>query len=235
MANIAVMSENTGRLYGGVAAEQRKEQRRIALIEAGLQLFGTVGYPNVSVKAVCDEAGLTQRYFYESFSDRAALLGAVYTHLVDAARAATLGAASGVLGRLEPGTTTVPAEMIPELARVATRALIDSLTLDSRRARVVLIEVVGVNPELEQLRLSAIHEWANLILAFAAGPGTVNPRHRLAALGLVGAITQLLVDWQTARDQPISPEATPELFNLDTIGEVVADIMVATYGSIFTH
>src|SRR4029077_5184552 len=55
------------RAYGGVSAEDRIAARRAKLLDAGLELFGTRGYATTGVKDVCREAGLTDRYFYESF------------------------------------------------------------------------------------------------------------------------------------------------------------------------
>ena len=94
-----------GRRYGGADPTQRRERRRAALIAAGLDAFGTDGYANVSVKGICDLAGLTQGYFYESFTDRAALLVAVYDDCVDFVRAATVDAAAEIAGAA-PGHRT---------------------------------------------------------------------------------------------------------------------------------
>ncbi|GEE00650.1 TetR family transcriptional regulator [Gordonia spumicola] len=216
-----------------MTAEDRLVQRREALIAAGLELFGTQGYPNVSVKRICDLAGLTQRYFYESFPDRAALLGAVYTRCVDTAREATVTAAAAVF--TEAGITggAIPAELIPRLTTDALGAMIHCLSDDPRRARVMMIEVVGVCPDLEKLRLTAIHEWAALIVGLAVGDSEPTSHQRLASIGLVGALTQLLVDWQTAMSSPIGPDVGPELFDVEAIHAVVTDMFIATYDRVF--
>ncbi|NED65389.1 TetR/AcrR family transcriptional regulator, partial [Streptomyces sp. SID10244] len=89
------MSTPEGRRYGGADADERRDRRRLDLIAAGLDLFGSDGYASASVKRVCEHAGLTQRYFYESFADRPALLAAVYEDCVEFARVATVDAAAG--------------------------------------------------------------------------------------------------------------------------------------------
>ena len=66
------------RTYGGVSADERIAARRAKLLDAGLELFGTRGFAATGVKDVCREAGLTDRYFYESFDDRLALFTAVF-------------------------------------------------------------------------------------------------------------------------------------------------------------
>ncbi|MGB3303797.1 TetR/AcrR family transcriptional regulator [Gordonia sp. (in: high G+C Gram-positive bacteria)] len=225
--------EMGGRTYGGVTAADRQKQRRSALVDAGLELFGTEGYLNVSVKKICDEAGLTQRYFYESFPDRVNLLAAVYEHCVDLARAQVLASITELLQQAGVGEGPIPGELIPEIARQGLGGFIDSLVDDPRRARVILIEVVGVSPEIEKLRLGAIHDWADLIVGFAVAGDQVTTRQKLGAIALVGAITQLLVDWQMAISDPISDHAGPEMFQVETIHEVVSEMYAATYTSLF--
>lgn len=64
--------------WSGVPLEDRQALRRDKLVAAGVQLLGGEGGPAVTVRAVCREAGLTERYFYESFSDRDEFVRAVY-------------------------------------------------------------------------------------------------------------------------------------------------------------
>lgn len=226
------MAKTPERVYGGVSAQDRREHRRTSLIESGLQLFGTEGYLNVPVKRICDDAGLTQRYFYESFNDREALLDAVYRHCVDSLRSATTLAAVAYLAdvpEVQAGGA-VPEAHIAGLADAAFGAFLDTLTVDPRRARVILIEVVGVSPALEQLRIGAIHDWADLILGFASTDGVAAPtQKRLAAIGVVGAITQLLVDWQMAAVAPVSERSGPDLFTVNAIRGVIIEILLGTY------
>lgn len=70
--------KQTKRVYGGLSEEARVLDRRERFLEAGLEIFGTVGLRGATVRALCREAGLTERYFYESFSDTEALFCAVY-------------------------------------------------------------------------------------------------------------------------------------------------------------
>jgi AcrR family transcriptional regulator len=73
------MPATTGeRRYGGKTATERRDERRERLLDAGLELFGTDGFAAVTIEALCAEAGLNPRYFYEQFATREELLGAVY-------------------------------------------------------------------------------------------------------------------------------------------------------------
>ncbi len=227
-------SENSpGRRYGGADPTQRRERRRAALIAAGLDTFGTDGYAKVSVKGICDHAGLTQRYFYESFTDRADLLVAVYDDCVAFVRAATVRSAAEIADadpELLGSSEGVAAERVPDVARAALGAFMSCLADDPRRARVMLVEVVGVSPEIERVRMRAIHDWAALILALARGARPPSDRERLASVGLVGAVTQLLVDWYVAG----AGESDTQRFALDEILDVSVELFVATYGRLLT-
>lgn len=63
------MSESpaVGRSYAGLGPEERRDARREALVEAGLDVLAEAGLTGIGVRAVCARAGLTARYFYESF------------------------------------------------------------------------------------------------------------------------------------------------------------------------
>ena len=62
----------------GQQLEERRSKRYDALLDAGIELLGAQEGPAVNVRAVCRAAGLTERYFYESFTDRDTFVRAVY-------------------------------------------------------------------------------------------------------------------------------------------------------------
>ena len=51
------------RRWGGTTLEDRAAARRAALIEAGVELLGTVGAEGVTVRAACRATRLSERYF----------------------------------------------------------------------------------------------------------------------------------------------------------------------------
>ncbi|MGH2987557.1 MAG: TetR/AcrR family transcriptional regulator, partial [Solirubrobacterales bacterium] len=119
------------RPYRGVSADDRRAVRRARLIEAGLELLGERGWQGTTVRAVCAEAGLTERYFYESFAGRDELLAGVFD------RVAT-EAAEGVLRAVEAAPHDARSK-----ARAAIGAFVEMLTDDPRRARAMLLESFG--------------------------------------------------------------------------------------------
>jgi len=179
-----------GRRYAGADAEERRAARRARLLEAGLERFGTDGYAATTVEAICSQAGLSPRYFYESFTAREDLLVAVFEEVVALVRERVLAA--------------VAAEPLELRARVraGVSAFMHALAGDERRARVQLLEVVGVSPSLEARRREVMHEFVDLVATdaeqlMAAG---AMPRRdvRLTALALVGATNELILDWVLA-------------------------------------
>lgn len=173
--------------YGGASGDERRARRREQLLAAGLEVFGTVGYAASTVKSICAEAELTERYFYESFRDQEELLRAVFERLIEESTNAALSAADAA-----PPTTEAR-------ARAGLTAWFHDVADDRRRARVMQFEAVGASPQLDQLARSAIHAYATYIATAAkelAGEGrrpVLDPM--LTAMSLVGAGNELLNEW----------------------------------------
>src|SRR6201988_5559819 len=72
------MTTARARNYAGLSADERRLAGRERLIEGAIRAYGELGYRNTTVKAVCEAAGLTERYFYESFANSEALLVAAF-------------------------------------------------------------------------------------------------------------------------------------------------------------
>lgn len=68
------------RPYRGIDASERSTLRRARFIEAGLDLL-TEAPGEPTVRAVCDQAGVAVRYFYESFTDKDDFAAAVFDHV----------------------------------------------------------------------------------------------------------------------------------------------------------
>ncbi len=189
------------RPYGGVSSDERRARRRAQLLDAGLELFGTRGYAASSVREVCLAASLNRRYFYESFRTREDLLRAVYDEIIGEMARTIFTAVNEVEG-------------IDAKIRAGMSAFWVMMTADSRTARVLTLEVVGVSEELERHRREARHGFAAFVgeqarsLADAQGRSLVlDPG--LAARGVVAATMDLLVDWMRG-DVTLSVEELTE-------------------------
>ena len=182
------------RPYGGLAMEERVATRRARFIEAGVELFGTQGFRGATVRGVCAAAGLTDRYFYESFPTLEALLAAVYGSLKDGfARRLTEEsfASDGWRG---------DAAAIERQVTAAYELWFDTVR-EPRFARIVLVEVLGVNPDIDALYELSVREMAELTIAplAATQPALKLSRARREMLGraLVGAGLQVAKMWMT--------------------------------------
>jgi AcrR family transcriptional regulator len=108
------------RPYGGVQARDRVADRRHRLLEAGLELLGGADQPaELTVRAICGAAAITARYFYESFTDKDALVAAVFDGVI-ADIAATTQAAVAAAPRDEQNRAGIAnlVRVIAEDARV---------------------------------------------------------------------------------------------------------------------
>jgi AcrR family transcriptional regulator len=173
------------RTYRGITPSQRQAERRARLLEAGLELFGTLGYARTSIRAVSAAASLNSRYFYESFSSREDLLYSVYEQIV--------------LDIFTKVSEAVAREnTIEAQARAGLRAGWTAVTEDRRKARIVAIEVVGVSERLERLRRETRHALAQLTADRAlslAGDLRLRLDPVITARFLMGGIVELLADW----------------------------------------
>lgn len=223
----AERAERTERTYGGVSAAERAALRRARFIEAGIAVFGSSGFRSATVRGVCSAAGLTDRYFYESFDSLEALLRASYEALMRRldermaqARQAATAASTGLspLRQLECHVTA------------GHEAWFD-LVRDPAFARIVLSEVLGVSPAVDALyeagmqRFGALH---NAALAAALPAGRLSAeRQALAARALIGAAVQVAILWRNegyraSRDEVVRTCVRVTLGSLRALAEDAA-------------
>ena len=79
------------RRYAGQSVEERRARRRRLLVDAARELWRDQGWSGVTMRGVCAAAGLTDRYFYESFADRDELLAVVWDSARDEVLTLLLG------------------------------------------------------------------------------------------------------------------------------------------------
>jgi AcrR family transcriptional regulator len=154
--------------WSGVPIEDRQALRRDELIAAGVTLLGGEGGAALTVRAVCRETGLTERYYYESFTDRDEFVRAVYDD-VCARAMATLTSA------------TTPRDAVEQFVAL----MVD----DPVRGRVLLLA-----PQVEPVLVRSGAEWMpsfiDLLqrkLTTISDPALQN----MVATGLIGALTGL--------------------------------------------
>jgi AcrR family transcriptional regulator len=180
------------RPYGGQLAEQRKQVRRIALLEAGLEVLGTRGAQATSVRSVCRQAGLSSRYFYESFANLDDLLIAVFDHIME----------SGI----NQAINDIPPHNGDLRTTIAAIVNAFAATLeDPRSMRILLVEAWG-NEALMRRRSQTLHAGASMLAAVVttdAAPAPDDRRAEVAAFTIMGGLLENALAWADgALDMP---------------------------------
>ena len=174
------------RVYAGQTHDARVSERRRAFVEAGLSIIGAQGYRAATVRAVCAEAELTDRYFYESFEGTEALLQAVYREISERLHTAIDEAVAKAGSSLE------------EQLDAALLALVDTIR-DPRAARILFAEVLGVSSAVTALYLQTTSEFAEQLLDAVKLHVPEFEKHpedrRVLGLALIGAMTFAASAW----------------------------------------
>jgi AcrR family transcriptional regulator len=163
--------EKEKRRYGGASFEDRQAERRRRLMLAAIAVFERMGRDGATVAAICAEAGLTARYFYESFPNLDALFLEAYRAvqqelLADIARHAADD---------------------PDPVKAALHAFFAAMAEHPGPARVFLLDPHGREPEMQ----AAGYDTAAKLLGLLA-PGVRDP---LALAGVLGAVVDIARRW----------------------------------------
>ncbi|MFC6082224.1 TetR/AcrR family transcriptional regulator [Sphaerisporangium aureirubrum] len=181
----------TGRDYRGMTAEQRLADRRQRLLHAAYTLFAGAGFTTTTIERLCAAARISNRAFYECFSGREDLMRAVYDHCVEE----TMLAVSKAIGEAPPDPDSRIEAGITEYISFVTR--------DVRRARIMHLEVRRAGEILSMRRQRAVTGFTEIIEdAVGELPVGLPGRKHLLALGMVGALQELLIEWVLAERQP---------------------------------
>ncbi|WP_233608813.1 TetR/AcrR family transcriptional regulator [Nocardia stercoris] len=205
---------NAGRMYAGQPVEDRQRQRRARFLESGLTVFARDGYANSSVGAICKDAGLSSRQFYEEFTGRESLLLELY-EMIDRESREVVAAA------LEENSDAGAAAIID----AAVRAYVESIGRDPRKARVALVEVVGAGQKVEKFRLDLRRAWGELLASAAedaALHGEIPPGdYEMRVMAIIGAVNYVVDCWSGA--DPKQP--------LDEVIQVLRRVIIGAVSS----
>ncbi|MGH3756506.1 TetR/AcrR family transcriptional regulator [Actinophytocola sp.] len=187
------------RTYGGVTSAERRARRRKALTDAALDLVADGGWDRVTVRAVCVRARLNDRYFYESFPDRDALLLATRDDI-----------AADALRTLR---RTIEHTSPDARVRAVVEAGIDFFIADPRRGHLMFAPheaLRGRRREMLRTLSRIVADQATEILGERAAP---RKDRELGALTLVSGTLEVFVSWLRGE--------------LDVTREHLADFLVA--------
>ena len=173
------------RVYAGRTPEERRDERRARLLDAGLEVFAAQGWHAAKVAGVCRAAGVGPRYFYEHFAGKEELFLAVGDRIAAQVEEVVRRAA------------TAPGETADERVRGVLAALAGFFTEDPRTVRVALVESFAT-PALRAHRARLLQTIADLaarlMRSLLAEPQAADRRSlELSALVLSGGVAEALV------------------------------------------
>jgi AcrR family transcriptional regulator len=169
------------RPYRGLGPDERRAQRRARLIEAAVAVYGERGYRHATVKAVCEAAGLTERYFYESFANSEELLIAGFN-------AVTFGVFGEVMAAAQDAGRSRKAR-----SRAMLQTYFAALQREPRSARVFLVEIRGVSREVDKAFDTALREIGRQVAQVVAPPSGQDDE--LLQAGVIGGIIHIALRW----------------------------------------
>lgn len=175
-------------IYGGLSAEERKAERREKLIDAALSIWQEHGWAAVTMRGVCAQASLIDRYFYESFSDRDALLAAAWDHVRDQTLAMLLYSIADKFDQ-------PPLDQL----RTAIEAFVRHLVADPRRAQIFFGEHAG-SEVLERRRHDTLQRATDLLTEQARPflkADVDEDEFRMTVLMGIGGFFELITAWQS--------------------------------------
>ena len=188
------------RSYGGKTAEQRTQERRRRLVEATVRVLAERGEGRTTMTAICAEAGLTERYFYESFARREDALLAALDHVCDRIAADAVRVLEATPGPPEARVHAVMSSFVDSVERdpsVGMVAVVHSAATPELRAR--RHELVGVFADL-------VAREAEELYGDRAWP---HSRARTHGLVWIAGFAELVAGWltgelQVARDELVA-------------------------------
>lgn len=196
------------KVWRGQTLRDRSADRRAALLDIGRKLLGSGGSAAVTMRAVCRDAQLSPRYFYESFDSREDLLVAVYNQVEEHLLA-------HIMGRRTAGPITL---------REVLESCANFFEEDPHRARILLREPLA-DDTLRKHSASRTPAFVTALIP-VLGPrlndllsGDV-ARIQILSTVLGGALVALYLDWADGRLN----------VSRDVIADAAVDVVTALTG-----
>lgn len=199
-----------GRTYGGASPTQRTSERRARLLEAGLALYGTQGFAATSIDAVCAEAGLTKRYFYESFRSAEELLAAVY-------REATARVQQRVAEAI-----LAAGDDLQDRAAAGVAAYFHVIDTDRPTANVILSELLPLAGTAREAIRDATASWTLLVASTLDGLHYRGHDTRLVAAAIWALLAGSAIRW--ALDDYAEPVDALVALTSDVVADLLAGV-----------
>lgn len=188
--------KSPARRYGGASAAERQAQRLERLLDAGFDVFGRIGYREATMRMICSQARLTDRYFYEHFATVDEVFLAVHQKVSAETAKAVVMAVSGV-----------PMDNSMAMVRAGLKAFFEFIKEDPRRAQILLMDAAtsGLTSPLNiNARISRYVDVMRLRLKMRYPDLPFQPDTELILGGFVGLIIHSASVWMQRKfDTPV--------------------------------
>ena len=195
------------RSYGGRSARERSDERRTRLVEAAIAVLADQG-ERATMTAICQEAGLTERYFYESFANRDAALVAALERVSDEISGNAVRTLQDTPGSADDRVLAMTRDFAHWASSHRDRAVVAVMHARSIAA-------------LRQRRKELVVQFAEIAAQEASSLYGVDAwdadRARVQGVIFIGGLVELVAAWLSA-DVALEP---------DELAAVVADLFVA--------
>lgn len=118
------------RRYAGASGPERQAQRQERLIDAAFDVFGRTGFRQTTLRLICAQARLNDRYFYEHFATLDDIFMAVHKKL-----------SAEVAMKIWSGVMLQPDDPISQ-TRAGLTVFFEYIREDARRAQILLIDAI---------------------------------------------------------------------------------------------
>jgi AcrR family transcriptional regulator len=187
------------RTYGGKSAAERTVERRGRLVQATIALLAAYGEAGTTMTAICARAGLTERYFYESFPHREDALLAALDHVSECITTVTLEAIETTPGSPEERVHAVMAAFVDLVSREPALGLVATVQSSATaRLRARRRELIGEFADL------VAHEAAELY-GEQAWPAD---RARVQGMVYIAGFAELVGSWLTGEVELTADQLT---------------------------
>lgn len=211
------------RAYRGESAEARRQQRHERLLESAFDAFAHQGIARTTMRDICAQARLTDRYFYESFRNTEDAFDAVYNWQRDL-----------LIQRISEAMKGAP-RGVESIARAGLHAFYSFIKEDPRRAQVLLIDAFSANRQSADKAQRILGQYTTLITGIAR---SLYPRLKrgfnleMLMWGLLGMAIQVGTVWaRNGFKEPVEEVLEYNLYawqGLETwVGRMARDAMDA--------
>ena len=161
--------------------------RRLAIIDVALTAMAENRWRSATVAAICAEANLSKRYFYESFRD------------LDELGAAVIEGVASEIGRSAVAAFEMAINApVAIQARAAVDSVVGSIGADRRKA-LVLLGGVAWSPILHAERTAAMRRLTDTFVTYAriehSSESSVHPLTSTVVAFIIGGTAQAILAW----------------------------------------